>query len=578
MKNIDVKEEIKSLEQKLELHFQKKKSSGLAIVITHEKEIIYSQCYGYRDIENNISMTEDTLFNIASISKSFTAASIAFLVDQGLLAWDEPLRKKFPQFRTSDKFVNEHVTLRDLLSHRTGLSGHDMMWYLDDNFTYEKLLSRMPYLEFSKDLRETYQYNNLMFYVAAKIVEEFSDMKFSAFLKEKILNPLGMEDTTLSDNEAFETQRMAKPYKNDPKGIHLMNYHTESTPGAGGIKTTPKDLAKWLMFQYNQGKIGDKSLIAPKIFSQLHKPTTIIEEEDRDLFPKKNWRKMESYGLGWFISMYRGFEVITHTGGIDGFNSQVTFLPDNNIGIVVLANEYPSILHKAVSNEILDIILDLERWDWMEESTKTRDSVKNAQRDMKKLILNSAKQHTHPSFPLTEYKGKYKHPGYPIFEIIQNEEKQLVLKTPRFEFPLVHVHYDTFMLYFYLWDEYWPVIFNQNADGEITKFEIQLDELLPPLKFERQPDNALRDERLLKLLIGTYDFLNNPLVIQLKNSTSLEAVFLGETPVELFPLRNLRFQIRNSLMKFTFIQDENDEYRELHIRTTNSIYKCNRMD
>lgn len=238
---------------------------GLAVAVVQDGQVILCDGFGLRNVAQSLSVTAETLFPIASCTKAFTAMSMAMLVDAGLLEWDKPVKKYLPDFKMWDAFATERLTPRDCVSHRSGLPGHDMLWF-GSNFNRREILERLRYLEPTCDLRTTFQYQNLMFAVAGVLVEEIAGISWEQFVQTRIFNRLGMNRTNFSTETTQHSSDFAMPYlvrQGQFKEIPFQKHNGEEsgTRPAGGICSCVKDMAKWVQLQLNKGKMGDDLLV-----------------------------------------------------------------------------------------------------------------------------------------------------------------------------------------------------------------------------------------------------------------------------------------------------------------------------
>ncbi|MHA2004886.1 MAG: serine hydrolase domain-containing protein, partial [Candidatus Thorarchaeota archaeon] len=293
---------------------------GLAAVVLKDNEVVYSKGFGYRDIESKIPMTKDTIHPIASCTKSFTSTAIAMLVDEGKLEWNTPIQEFIPRFRLKDSVASSHVTIVDMLSHRTGLPRHDLVW-IDAEFTYDQILERLPHLDPSADIRLKFQYCNLMYLAASVIIEELSGMSYNEFVAKRIFKPLRMKNSNFSVTDMQKTPNYAKPYKIDYQKeefdiIECDFVVNDAATGAGCINASIDDMGKWLAFHLNNGKVGAKQLVSPVNLRMTHNPV-IIDSAEGQLsmyVPNQKWFRMQTLALGWGVQMYRGYRQVTHSG------------------------------------------------------------------------------------------------------------------------------------------------------------------------------------------------------------------------------------------------------------------------
>jgi CubicO group peptidase (beta-lactamase class C family) len=416
---------------------------GVALAIVQNDKVIYSAGHGSRDLAKSMPVNEHTLFQIASTSKAFTTTAMAMLIDEGKMQWDDPVRKHLDYFRLSDPHADLLVTLRDLVSHRTGLPRHDTLW-IRTQFPREDLIRRMAFAKPSEPFRSLYQYNNLMFLSAGEAVGKTSGMGWDAFLKQRIFAPLGFVDTKTAYSEIAASTNIALPYTRRQSGIsagQLANY--DNIGGAGCIASSAADLAQWLRLQLGRGTYNGKRLVSPESLGETHLPQTVIRMTNatRELQPDFT---QSTYGLGWWVNHYRGEMLIMHSGSLSGFRALITLVPRLNLGFVVLANLNSTNLPEALSNTLLDEYLELPKArDWNAHMLAVNKKNEEKAASVKREREAARSKDTKPSLPLSAYAGRYREPAYGEARIIF-EEGKLLVEWARFRSPLEHWHFDTF--------------------------------------------------------------------------------------------------------------------------------------
>lgn len=440
---------------------------GAAIAVIRDGEVIYLKGHGVRDVGGKELVTPDTIFPIASCTKGFTTAALAALVDDGKLGWDDPVRKHLSYFRLSDPLASREVTLRDLACHRTGLGPHELLWYRSP-WTAEEVVRRAGLLPLDKPFRSAFQYQTTMFTAAGLAVESASGMTWDSFVKKRLLDPLGMSATVFTTTAAEGSSERALPhrYGADGQPVTMPFYSMKAPEPAGSIQSTARDLAKWLHFQLG----GNPSVLSRRRLLEMHTPHMVISGAgtERELLPET---RQASYGLGWVIHDYRGYKIIAHAGAIDGFRAQLTMVPEKKLGIVVLANLHHTRLNLALSNSLIDHLLDLPTKDW--NGMLQAVLRKGEEKSEAELRDRLARRHrdTRPSRELGAYVGTYEHPAYGSVRITL-ESGRLVWNWNSFAVPLEHFHYDTFTLTDDLLDGTFAV-FHLNEAGNVASMKVE---------------------------------------------------------------------------------------------------------
>lgn len=342
---------------------------GIAVAVIKDGKVIHNKGYGVRSIKTNLKVDENTLFGVASNSKAFTAAALGMLVDEKKITWDTKVTDVIPEFKMYDPFVTSEFTVRDLLTHRSGLglgAGDLMIWPDSSTVTKSQLIHNLRYLKPVSSFRTKYDYDNLMYIVAGEVVERASGIKYEDFIEGRIIKPLGMSKTAASWYRLKDKTNVIDghaPYQDKllPVGLSF----GEVANAAGGIYSSVADMSKWVMAMLNGGKYGDNNkLFSPAVAKELWTPQTIISGGNPASF--------NSYGLGWFLSNVNGKFQATHTGGLSGIVTQVTILPALNLGIIVLTNQQSGAAFNAVTNSIKDGYLGIKGQDRIKTYNENR--------------------------------------------------------------------------------------------------------------------------------------------------------------------------------------------------------------
>jgi CubicO group peptidase (beta-lactamase class C family) len=443
---------------------------GVAVAIVHGDKVIYLRGHGVRSIEDSAKVTEDTLFPIASCTKAFTTAAMALLVDEGKMRWDDSPRKLVPYFHLSDPLVDREITLRDLVTHRTGLRDHLLMWYRSP-WSQEERIRRFAHLPLDKPFRTTFQYQSTMFTVTGLAVAKASGMSWDNFVQKCLLDPLDMKSTYFTTTAIANIANKARPHRLDAeKKLRLMEpYPMEAPEPAGSIQSNACDLAKWLLFQLNNKNVDGKPLVSARNLEAMHTPQIVIPMDpiDRIEFPATN---QMSYGMGWVIQDHFGHRLLQHAGAIDGFRCHFTLVPKSRLGIVLLCNLHQTRMNIALSNSLLEILLGLPHHDWNEIAAKAdqRDIADSEQSQREKE--ERRRSDTHPSRELAGYAGAYEHPAYGTVRITL-EHGRLVWQWYRWRAAMAHYHYDTFTLPIEKMGQP-SVVFTLDAKGAVARMKV----------------------------------------------------------------------------------------------------------
>ena len=428
-------------------------SPSVSVGVVKDGKVVLCEGFGKRDVENDLPATGETLYQIGSCSKAFTAA----MVDAGKLDWDTPIKNYVPDVRFYDDFTTENVTLRDLLCHRTGMPRHEYSWYGTD-FTKEELVHNLRYLEPNKPIRSKFQYNNQCFILAGYIVERVTGKSFEQCLDEYIFGPLGMTRSCAFIEDIQANENHAEPYdRTDPdEGLHGIEHipfykmpAEDKAKGigaplgpAGSINSCPADMLKWVQLHLNNGEFEGKRIISEAAMNEMHKPNMLLSAPlDMPMKETEFW----CYGMGWMVEMFRGHKILHHGGNINGFSGFTSFVPELNLGVVAYTNMNSSYLHFALAREIIDHYLGAEGGNWIQRYHDYVASRLGATPQMLKAFTGEQVPFTHPSHPAKDYVGVYQRPGYTPLTVTL-KDGALYLTFIGTEAKLKHFHYDTFVL------------------------------------------------------------------------------------------------------------------------------------
>lgn len=420
---------------------------GFSIAIVKDDKLIYAKGFGVRELGKSAEIDEHTLFAIASNTKAFTAAALAMLVDEGKIKWDDPVTKYLPTFELYDSYVTRELTIRDLLSHRSGLAtfGGDLLWY-ESNYSRDEILHRIRFLKPTSSFRSRFGYQNILFMAAGEIVGKVSGTNWDTFMKERIFTPLGMKRTLTLHAELTKADNVATPHNALEGKTRVIRYgNVDNISAAGAIKSSAADMAQWLRLQLGRGTYEGKKLFGANRSREMWTPHTVftgISEQAEKFNPTRHFNL---YGLGWLLTDYHGRLVVSHGGGLDGMTSQLALLPEEKLGVVILTNsETP--LSTILGNRIFDIFLGVAQRDWNAEYlARSRESAETSKAAAKKLV-DARVANTKPSLPLSGYTGTYTGAMFGDAKVAEENGKLVLRLMPSSLFvgDLEHWHFDTF--------------------------------------------------------------------------------------------------------------------------------------
>jgi len=524
------------------------KVPGLAIAVVQGDKVTLLKGYGYRDLEKQLPVTPNTLFAIGSITKSFTVTTLGMEMDEGKLDWDKPVRDYLPTFKLYTPELTEGMAVRDLITHRSGLPRHDLVWYSSD-FSREDLIRRLQYLEPNKPLRAKFQYNNLMFMTAGYVAGLLNGTSWEDAVSQRVFKPLGMTGTNFSERDTQNSPDFAQPYRKgrDLKAELKRIPFDPQCPDrcamgpAGEINSNVADMSKYLLFHMNQGKLEGKQLLSENNAMQMQTPQMAIQGA-----PAYKEEGEGSYGMGFFLSSYRGHKTVEHGGNIDGFSADLSFLPADKIGVVVLSNLDGNPLPDILANNVFDRLLGLDQVPWNQRFLESEKKGKESEQEAKNKGYTPQKHGTHPSHDLKDYVGDYSNPGYGIATIAPDGDA-FKLTLNKVTKPLKHYHYDVFQVPEDPLDpfEKLKVMFLTDINGDISSLSMPLEPSVKDILFTRMPDKQLTERSFVQAFSGQYELPGSPvpLTVTLRGDHTLVASVPGQPDYELNPKRGTTFQV-----------------------------------
>jgi CubicO group peptidase (beta-lactamase class C family) len=339
---------------------------GIAVAVVKDGKVIHAKGYGERSLNTKQKVDENTLFGIASNSKAFTVAALGILVDEGKLKWDDKVTDYIPEFRMYNPYVTEEFTVKDLLTHRSGLglgAGDLMFWPDSSNFTKADMIHNLRYLKQASSFRTKFDYDNNLYMVAGEVVARVSKMSWEEFIQKRILDPINMSSSAPSYKLLKNKSNVIDPHAPVDGVVKVIRRDwNEAADAAGGIYSNLTDMCKWIIMQMNDGKYDDgKQLFSKEVHEEMWTPQTIIPVRGETSYNTH----FASYGLGWFLSDVHGYKQCTHTGGLAGIVTQVTLIPELKLGIIVFTNQQSGAAFTSITNTILDSYFGIKGRNWV---------------------------------------------------------------------------------------------------------------------------------------------------------------------------------------------------------------------
>jgi CubicO group peptidase (beta-lactamase class C family) len=467
---------------------------GIAIAIVKDGKVVFAKGYGVRKLGDATPVDENTLFGIGSNTKAFTSAALASLVDEGKISWDDKVHERLKGFQMYDPYVSHEMTIRDLLTHRSGmgLGEGDLLFWPHTTFTREDIIYRLRFMKPASSFRSHYAYDNLMYIAAGQIIPAVTGKSWEDYIREKILQPLGMKTTNLSIATFKSGDNYASPHSKVDGKLQTIPFQDLDNAGpAGAINSSVAEMAKWITLQLNRGKFPGRE---ERLFSEAQsremwtaQTLTPISAEPSPIGVLRP--QFAAYALGWGIRDYHGRKLVGHTGGVSGFVSRVILVPEESLGMVILTNAEQGGAFDSIMYHVLDSYFGLPSMDWIPNFKDAGDQYEKAAKQAMAESDKGRAVNSKPSLPLEKYAGIYNDAWYgPI--TIKQESSGLVFSmdhTPKAIADLQHWQYDTFKAHWRdrtIEDAF--VTFTLNPDGSIDHFTMAAVSPLADFSFDYQ--------------------------------------------------------------------------------------------
>ena len=488
---------------------------GLALALVRNDSVVYARGYGVRELGKPAPVDARTVFAIGSSSKAFTAAAVAMLADEQKVRLDAPAATYLPGFQLFDPYASRELTVRDLLSHRSGLARGELVWY-GSGYDRDEILRHVRFLPPSWSFRSQFGYQNIMYVAAGQVVAHTANASWDDFVARRIFTPLGMTSSStslralagrtdlatphaLADDSAVVTS--AGPARVGPTNVGPANAGAASVgPGvvrpvvwrnidnagpAGSINSTVLDMAQWVRLQLGDGLYGGRRLVSRRMMAEMHTPQIVVplDTASKRVNPATHF---STYGMGWFLEDYRGREVWHHGGNVDGFTALVAMLPEEKLGLVILTNMNGTGLPTALMRRVFDLHLGGPARDWSGDLRRRAEEQRIRARAGSAKLEAQRVPNTRPSLPLSAYAGTYVDSLYGTVTVREDGGTLQMAFGPTWHGELRHWHFDIFRSRFDT-----PVLgpffveFHPNAQAKVD--EVQLELVGVPTTFRRRP-------------------------------------------------------------------------------------------
>ena len=492
----------KQIDSLVELTLKTFNVPGIAVGIVKDGKLIHARGYGIANLETGKKVDEYTLFGIASNSKAFTTASISMLVDEGKMKWDDKVITYIPDFKMYDPYVTNAFTIRDLVTHRSGLglgAGDLMMWPDGSNFTRTDIIHNLRYLKPVSAFRTKYDYDNNLYIVAGEVISKVSGIPWEDFIEQRIMKPLGFQSSAASLIRIKDKSNMIRPHAPVDGQVKVIDVNwSETANAAGGIWSNINDLSKWVILQLNHGKYGEglnQHLFSENMHEEMWSPQTIINSVTR---PPYNTH-FSAYGLGWFLSDIKGYKQVTHTGGLAGIVTQVVLFPELNLGIMVLTNQQSGAAFSSISNSIKDGYLGITGQNWVKSfSDREKAGFEEANKIKLKVEADiaAAQQKTGNAFNFKPFLGTYHDTwfGNIVLSIKNGKPWIASVRSPKLQGELLSYKGDTLIA---KWtdrsmDADVFLHFSKDTKGKVSKFTMKPISPLTDFSFDFQDLELIR--------------------------------------------------------------------------------------
>jgi CubicO group peptidase (beta-lactamase class C family) len=474
-------EPLKNIDADIEKAMSDWQIPGLAIAVVKDDKIVYAKGYGVREIGKSEAVNEQTVFPIASATKAFTAAALGILAGEGKLKIDDKVTKYLPEFQLYDPFVTKEITVRDLLAHKTSLADADILRFGD--YDRNEILRRVRFLQPTGGFRSQFSYNNQMYLAAGQIVPALTQKSWDLFLKERIFTPLGMTSTNTSVKELENNPNAARPHAKVGRRVKSISYlNVDNSAPSGAINSNVVDMAQWLRLQLGKGAINGKQILNPAVMQEMHSPQIIVPY--KALENKINGEpQFLTYGLGWYVQDYLGKKVVQHGGRNPGMTAQVGFMPEKNLGVVILMNMDSVPARAALMYRVFDAYLGGESKDRSAELLAIFKTGEQQQETLLKQIDAKLAQAPKPSLDLSEYTGIYEEAMLGPVRVLRENGKLVLRYSSEMSGDLAHLGNNNFIVTWRnsVYDKA-QVVFTVNADGKVEEMKLMGFTLKRPIQ------------------------------------------------------------------------------------------------
>jgi len=549
------KERMKGFDAYMEKILKDWNAPGIGVAVVSEDQLVFAKGYGYRDYGKKLPFTPNTLCQIASNTKLFTAVTAGLLVEEGKLTWDKPVRDSVPVIRFYDDRLNTNVTLRDMLAHRTGITRHDTIWYRSDD-SRKELFRKLQYMEPKVPLRTTFLYNNLMYAAVGYLIELQTGQTWEQVVRERLMQPLEMKDSLFTVAEMTKQADIGVGYTERRDSFELYNKpYYEDIGGlapAGAIVSNLEEMSHWLICLMNDGKYRGEQVVPAAVLKATLEPALAMPNTLGESLGY--WELLnEAAGMGRWTGSYRGHLLAFHGGDLDCFHSQVSCLPQERLGVIVFViGDHCASLYNSITYNVYERLLGMDETPWSDRRLQIRLKGKKSATEARAKAGADQVSDTKASHALADYAGEYEHPAYGVLKI-KLDGGELQFDFHKMRLPLSHFHYDRFDTPDDERFGKWSVNFLTSPQGDIDRAVMSLDQA--EATFQRRPEK--HDKETLRKLAGAYQTATGfKFQIVLKDDGRLIYAFPGVPEETLMPYKGLKFRAQEfSDVVYEFVLD-----------------------
>jgi len=446
---------------------------GLAIAVVANDSMVFAKGYGVRTLGRPDPVDAHTRFAIGSTTKAMTALALLQAGDEGKVALDQPVLQYLPSLQLYDPVMTRELTVRDLLTHHTGLPGSDQLWTGND-YGIDEIIRRMRFLKPVASFRNHYAYQNVQYAMAGEVLRSATGTAWADWLRTRIWEPLGMRETLPTVSATEGQPNVATPHQviDDTMRV-IANRAVDPVAPAGSVWSSVSDMAKWMRFVLDSGRVGGRRLVSERAFTDWLSPQVVVPVAD--FYPTTSLAAVHrvNYGLGWFLHHYAGDEVAMHTGSIDGMSAIIGLLPERRVGVYILANSDHAELRHALMYRAFDLFNGRRPRDWSGDVKALYDGLDAQGRAQEGAFAKSRVAGTRPSLSLEGYAGTYADSLNGTVVVRVRDGALHAVRGKGFAGRLEHWHYDTFLA---RWDDRRmspsPITFSLDARGRATMLRV----------------------------------------------------------------------------------------------------------